>query len=76
MENIYVMLFNTIENVCLNSKIEQSNETPIILSNIFDTMHKAGSIPIAAINMALIDLISKLILSDNNKGIYMLQFFI
>lgn len=70
------MLYNTIENVCLNLKIEQSIEVPIILSNIFDTMRKAGSIHIAAINMALIDLISKLILSDNIKGIFVLQFLI
>lgn len=37
-------------------------------------MRKAGSIHIATINMALIDLISKLILSNNIKGIYFLKF--
>lgn len=49
---------------------DKSNEIQIILSNIFDCLRKAGSNNIVAINMAIIDLISKLLLSDTIKGIY------
>lgn len=70
------MLFDTIEKVCLNfNTTEQSNEIQNILSNIFNTLHKAGSIHIIAINMAIIDLVSKLLLSDYIKSKYsILQF--
>lgn len=65
------MLFDTIEQVCLNyNSNEQLNKIQIILSKIFDTIHKAGSISNKAINIAIIDLVSKLLLSDKIKGIY------
>lgn len=65
------MLFNVIENVCLKfNTTEQSYDIQNILSNIFDTIRKAGSIHIEAINMAIINLVSKLLLSNNIKGIY------
>lgn len=64
------MLFDTIEKVCLkyNSPTEQSTEIQIILSNIFNIMCKAGSIHVVSINMAIIELVSKLLLSDKTKG--------
>lgn len=69
MENVYIMLFNTIEKVCFDCNgIEQSNEIQIILSEIFNTMRKAGKIHVAAINMAMLDLISTILLSDHIKG--------
>lgn len=69
LENIYVMLFNTIEKVCFDcNSVEQSKETQIILSKIFNTMLKAGLIHTAAINMAMLDLISNILLSDHIKG--------
>lgn len=74
------MLFDTIEKVCSNyNSIGQSNEIQIILSNIFNTLRQARSNHIVAINMAIIDLISKLLLSDHIKGIYYIfniKFFI
>jgi len=70
------MLFDAIEKVCLHyNTTEQSNEIQIILSNILNTLHKAGSIHIVAVNMALIDLVSKLLLSDYIKGIYNVLYF-
>lgn len=64
------MLFDTIEKVSLNcNTMEESNEIQNILSNIFDTIRKAGPIHIEAITMAIIDLASNLLLSDNIKGI-------
>lgn len=66
------MLFDTIEKVCLNyNAISQSDEIQIILSNIFNTLRQAGSFHIVAINMAIIDLISKLLLSDHIKSKYL-----
>jgi len=64
------MLFDTIEKVCLkyNSSTEQSYEIQKILSNIFNIICKAGSIHVVSINMAIIELISKLLLSDKIKG--------
>lgn len=71
MENIYAILFDIIEQVCLNYKNnEQFTKIQIILSNIFDTIRKAGSINIIAMNMTLIDLVAKLLLSDDIKGIF------
>lgn len=71
MENIYVLLFDTIEKVCLKyNNAEQSNKVQIILSDIFNTLREAGPIHITAINMAMIDLISKILLSDNIKGMF------
>lgn len=68
MESIYTMLLDTVEKLCLN-ETEHSNDIQSILSNVFDTLRLAGSIQIMAINIALIDLISKLLLSDDIKGI-------
>lgn len=69
-------MFDTIEKVCLTySNINKPNEIQFILSNIFDSLRKTGSINSVTINMAIIDLISKLLLSQNIKGIYnVLQF--
>lgn len=65
------MLFDTIEKVCLNyNSTEQFYNIQIILSNIFNTIRKAGPINIEAINIAMVDLVSKLILIHNIKGIY------
>lgn len=65
------MLFDTIEKVCLKyNSTEQSYEIQKILSNIFNIICKAGSIHVVVINMAIIDLVSKLLLSDKIKGIY------
>lgn len=69
------MLFDTIDKLCLNyNNTDYSNEIQTILSNIFDTILLAEPIHIMAINMALIDLISKLLLSDNIKGNYLILF--
>ncbi|CAI6361847.1 unnamed protein product [Macrosiphum euphorbiae] len=69
LENIYKMLFDTIEKVCLkyNSSAEQSNEIQNILSNIFNIICKAGSIHVVSINMAIIELVLKLLVSDKIK---------
>jgi len=65
------MLFDTIEKVCLKyNSTEQSYEIQKILSNIFNIICKAGSIRVVIIHMAIIDLVSKLLLSDKIKGIY------
>lgn len=70
MESIYTMLLDTVEKLCLN-ETEHSKDIQSILSNVFDTLRLAGSIQIMAINIALIDLISKLLLSDDIKGIFL-----
>jgi len=64
------MLFDTIEKVCLkyNSSTEQSNEIQTILSSIFNIICKSGSIHVVSIHMAIIELVSKLLLSDKTKG--------
>jgi len=72
------MLFDTIEKVCLkyNSSTEQSNKIQKILSDIFNIICKAGSIPVVSINMTIIELVSKLLLSDKIKGTYLFIFFL
>lgn len=67
------MLFDTIERVCLkyNSSTDQSKKIQTILSNIFNIICKAGSIHVVSINMAIIELVSKLLLSDKIKGTYL-----
>lgn len=71
LDSIYIMLFDTIEKVCSNhNDMEQINDIQIILSDIFDTIRKVGLIRCVAVTMAIIDLISKLLLSKNIKGIY------
>ncbi|VVC41563.1 Hypothetical protein CINCED_3A002699 [Cinara cedri] len=62
------MLFDTIEQVCLKyNSNDQLNKIQIILSDIFDTIRKAGPINSTTINIAIINLVSKLLLSDNIK---------
>lgn len=64
------MLFDIIQEICLDcNTIEQSNKVQIILSDILDTICKTGSVHIPAINLAIIELVSKVLLSDNIKGI-------
>lgn len=65
-------MFDTIERVCSTyyNTTDKPNEIQIILSKIFDSFRKEGSINSVAINMAIIDLISKLLFSQNIKGIY------